>query len=367
MRTARSVAGSGSVCTPTARWRGGRRGSCAPATPVSPRSTTRCRSPRRTVSSARPRTANTSRSTCAARSRSSASARQPHGQGVRPPRGRLRRHPLAALLLDVDLTWTTDGIPYHYDLTTRYEIPCLVTGSVTVDGKTFNVDGQGQRDHSWGVRDWWTFGWCWCSVRLDDGTRVHLADIRMGIPDLEVFFGYIQTPGRAPGEALPATALSVNEEVGCTRLPVHGPHPYRRRTRSRHRARRDPRRLRSGAAAQRRRPHRAGSRGPWCPAGATTAGVERDGSSGTSRSPPPRSCRTRSGGRTAAASSDYFRRSPRILAPPMPAAAPSAPRWSSRSGRYSPMRPARIGIGIDCSQMRPGPVSTAKWCPSAPM
>ncbi len=123
------------------------------------------------------------------------------------------------LLLDVDLTWTTDGTPYHYDLTTRYEIPCLVTGTVTVDGETFNVDGQGQRDHSWGVRDWWAFGWCWCSVRLDDGTRVHLADIRMGIRDLEVFFGYIQSPGGAPGEALPATALSVNEEVGAHGFP----------------------------------------------------------------------------------------------------------------------------------------------------
>ena len=64
---------------------------------------------------------------------------------------------------------------------------------------------------------------------------------------------------------------------------------------------------------------------------------------------------------------DYLNMSPRILAPPMPAAAPSTPWWSSRSGMYSPMTPARIGSGIDCSQMRPGPVSTAKWCPSAPM
>ncbi len=87
-----------------------------------------------------------------------------------------------AARLDLDLTWTTDGVPYHYDLTTRYEIPCLVTGTVAIGGETFTVDGQGQRDHSWGVRDWWAFGWCWCSMRLDDGTRVHLADIRMNIP-----------------------------------------------------------------------------------------------------------------------------------------------------------------------------------------
>ncbi len=120
--------------------------------------------------------------------------------------------------LDLDLTWTTDGVPYHYDLTTRYEIPCLVTGSVTVDGETYSVDGQGQRDHSWGVRDWWAFGWCWCSMRLDDGTRVHLADIRMGIPGVPVFFGYVQTPG-APAAVHPATALTVAEDVGAHGFP----------------------------------------------------------------------------------------------------------------------------------------------------
>jgi hypothetical protein len=122
-----------------------------------------------------------------------------------------------AARLELDLTWTTDGVPYHYDLTTRYEIPCLVTGTVAIGGETFTVDGQGQRDHSWGVRDWWAFGWCWCSVRLDDGTRVHLADIRMGIPDLEVFFGYIQQPEH--GLVLPATALTVTEELGDFGFP----------------------------------------------------------------------------------------------------------------------------------------------------
>ena len=117
-------------------------------------------------------------------------------------------------LLDVDLTWTTDGVAYHYDLTTRYEIPCLVTGTVTVDGESFTVDGQGQRDHSWGVRDWWAFGWCWCSMRLDDGTRVHLADIRM-LPDVPVFFGYVQTPG----EVHPVTSLTVTEDLGDHGFP----------------------------------------------------------------------------------------------------------------------------------------------------
>ena len=127
------------------------------------------------------------------------------------------------LLLDVDLTWTTDGVPYHYDLTTRYEIPCLVTGTVTIDGETLTVDGQGQRDHSWGVRDWWAFGWCWCSVRLDDGTRVHLADIRMGIPDLAGLLRIHPDAGRGPARHRPHGQRG----PGCARLPVHGPHRNR--------------------------------------------------------------------------------------------------------------------------------------------
>jgi len=110
--------------------------------------------------------------------------------------------------LELDLTWTTDGTPYHYDLTTRYEIPCTVEGSVSVDGTTYAIAGQGQRDHSWGVRDWWAFGWCWSSARLDDGTRIHLADIR--IPRSPVAFGYVQTP---EGEVHSITTLSVDEEL----------------------------------------------------------------------------------------------------------------------------------------------------------
>lgn len=120
-----------------------------------------------------------------------------------------------AAQLEVDLTWATEGSPYHYDLTTRYEIPCTVTGTVTIDGDRLSVDGQGQRDHSWGVRDWWAFGWCWSSARLDDGTRVHLADIRM--PGFPIAFGYVQPP---TGGVHPVTALTVTEVLGQHGLPT---------------------------------------------------------------------------------------------------------------------------------------------------
>ena len=51
-------------------------------------------------------------------------------------------------------------------------------------------------------------------MRLDDGTRIHLADIRM-LPDVPVFFGYIQRPG----EVHPATALTVTEDLGDHGFP----------------------------------------------------------------------------------------------------------------------------------------------------
>ena len=149
--------------------------------------------------------------------------------------------------LDLDLTWTTDGSPYHYELTTRYEIPCLVTG-IRHDRRrdTHAWKDRASATTRWGVRDWWAFGWCWCSMRLDDGTRVHLADIRM--PGMPVFFGYIQTPGQVN----PVTALSVTEESGRHGFPIRGPHRDRGGARARHRDRRDARRLRPGPLARRR-------------------------------------------------------------------------------------------------------------------
>ena len=78
-------------------------------------------------------------------------------------------------------------------MTTRYEIPCQVTGSITVDGEELRLDGPGQRDHSWGVRDWWSFGWCWSAGHLDDGTHTHLTEVRSdGGP---FYAGYVQRYG----------------------------------------------------------------------------------------------------------------------------------------------------------------------------
>ncbi len=119
--------------------------------------------------------------------------------------------------LGLDLSWTTDGQPFHYDSMTRYEIPCLVAGTLRLDHRTVDIKGQGQRDHSWGVRDWWSFGWSWLAVRLSDGTRIHAVDAR--IPGLDVAFGYVQE------QSIPLTIVTsadVTEDLGAEGIPTRG-------------------------------------------------------------------------------------------------------------------------------------------------
>ena len=76
----------------------------------------------------------------------------------------------------IDLTWETDGVPYQWRLATRYEIPCRVTGTVRIGEETVSLSGPGQRDHSWGGRDWWASDWMWSALHLDDGTHTHAVD-----------------------------------------------------------------------------------------------------------------------------------------------------------------------------------------------
>lgn len=94
----------------------------------------------------------------------------------------------------LDLEWETDGGTYAYPGVTRYEIPCRVHGEVLIGPDRIEVDGWGQRDHSWGSRDWWSFSWSWMAGRLEDGTRFH--GTAVAFADIHVYgTGYVQPPG----------------------------------------------------------------------------------------------------------------------------------------------------------------------------
>jgi hypothetical protein len=89
----------------------------------------------------------------------------------------LHKEPGRPVTVQADLVWETDGTPFRWRRQTRYEIPCRVRGQVTVDGERTEIDWIGQRDHSWGQRDWWGIEWNWAAVHLEDGTRWHWAAV----------------------------------------------------------------------------------------------------------------------------------------------------------------------------------------------
>ena len=113
-----------------------------------------------------------------------------------------------------ELEWETDRAGYQWPpVTPRYEIPCRVHGEVLVGDRTIEVDGWGQRDHSWGAaRDWWAMSWHWSAGRLDDGTRWHTSGSFPGLGDLGV--GYVLQPG--------AVEFEETSEIRCE--PTLGGH-----------------------------------------------------------------------------------------------------------------------------------------------
>jgi Ecdysteroid kinase-like family len=135
-------------------------------------------------------------------------------QACDDPAALLREEPGRPVEMTMQLTWTTTGTPYQYRITPRYEIPCAVSGTVTVDGQEFAMrDVPGQRDHSWGVRDWWAMDWVWSALHLDDGCHVHAVEIRIpGAPKFGI--GYIQQPGEPLIELQAVTAQETFADNG---------------------------------------------------------------------------------------------------------------------------------------------------------
>lgn len=96
----------------------------------------------------------------------------------------------------LSLSYSTQGSPYQYKIATRYELPCAVSGSVTIGERPYDLrDVVGQRDHSWGARDWWSMDWVWSAFHSSDGMSLHAVLLRLpGKPELGI--GYVQSQGQ---------------------------------------------------------------------------------------------------------------------------------------------------------------------------
>ncbi|KAF8188213.1 hypothetical protein K438DRAFT_1834045 [Mycena galopus ATCC 62051] len=96
--------------------------------------------------------------------------------------------------LVLDLTYHSAGTPYQYRISTRYEIPCTVSGVVTINGeetKLHNVPGQ--RDHSWAPRDFWALDWVWSSFHFGS-QHYHATELRF-LGGARMPIGYVQQTG----------------------------------------------------------------------------------------------------------------------------------------------------------------------------
>lgn len=118
------------------------------------------------------------------------------GQAFERAADSLQRKQGVPTRVELDLLYETDGVPYRYRLATRYEIPCKITGTVKVDKNSlFQVNEvPGQRDHSYGVRDWWAMDWVWSAIHLEDGQHLHATELRL-FQSPSMSMGYVQENG----------------------------------------------------------------------------------------------------------------------------------------------------------------------------
>jgi hypothetical protein len=95
-----------------------------------------------------------------------------------------------------------------------------VRGTVDVGNESFEFTGKGQRDHSWGVRDWWSVDWMWSALHLNDGTRLHA----VAVPALPAHgVGYVQRDGDVLELSAVETShtLTIDGLIGDATIELH--------------------------------------------------------------------------------------------------------------------------------------------------
>jgi len=115
--------------------------------------------------------------------------------------------------LGLDLEWEAAAPAQPSAGLPRYEQACSVAGHVLVGRERIEIDGWGERDHSWGRRDWWTMPWCWTAGRLADGTAFHAFRPLLDVPYAS---GFVVDPG---GHVRDVESFSVDTELGREDLP----------------------------------------------------------------------------------------------------------------------------------------------------
>lgn len=132
-----------------------------------------------------------------------------------------------------ELQWSAKADPYGYDGLTRYEQTCWVSGDIMLGDEIIRVEFPGQRDHSWGERNWWTNEWRWVRAWFDDGSAYHGTEVPLG-PEFSYVQGYeVDSSGNLTGTDKVSVKRtddsSFDIEVGDTQVraevAIEGPAP----------------------------------------------------------------------------------------------------------------------------------------------
>ena len=96
----------------------------------------------------------------------------------------------------VDLEYQTRGQPYNKRAQTRYEVPCTVDGTIRIGSDVLQLRAvPGERNHSWGVRNWWVSDWVWSALHFEDGTQVFTIALNKGA-ESSGGSGFVQKDGK---------------------------------------------------------------------------------------------------------------------------------------------------------------------------
>ena len=123
--------------------------------------------------------------------------------------------------MEVELTAKSRHDPFYYsdgetfplsDDADRYEVATRVEGNAAVERKERDFSGVGERDHSWGRREWTGDAeWLWISGGFEDGTAFnHLSFWLAEYPDQRMINGFWYDGEKTH----PITDAEIDEEPG---------------------------------------------------------------------------------------------------------------------------------------------------------
>lgn len=122
------------------------------------------------------------------------------------------------LPVGLDLEWEAYTPVFDYPFPddhpgAHYEHAGVVHGEILLGHERITFDGRGERDHSWGDRDWWTWGWHWTSFQIGEALALNAVKG----DEVDVATGYVWRLG---DETQTVTHMLLETHLGEDDIPT---------------------------------------------------------------------------------------------------------------------------------------------------